>query len=185
MPVFSFKTKISFLTNDFKTSAVTPAFFNSSERFTDIFFFDNTDADGMARVIASIPDLSRCLCVVISKSGGTKETRNGMLIAEESYKAAGLDFAKHACAVTGEKSELDNYAIKNNWLGRFPTGVALDVSPGDHPGRSFYAPARSRHSTIETTARSCESLEAAPRTNRARSIPETILTAGVTAACDP
>ena len=44
------------------------------------FFFDNTDPDGMDRVLATIgADLNRTLCIVISKSGGTKETRNGML----------------------------------------------------------------------------------------------------------
>src|ERR1051325_5596693 len=46
----------------------------------NFFSFDNTDPDGMDRVLARIEnDLGRTLCVVISKSGGTKETRNGML----------------------------------------------------------------------------------------------------------
>ena len=46
------------------------------------FAFDNTDPDGMDRVLAEIgTDLGATLCVVISKSVGTKETRNGMLEA--------------------------------------------------------------------------------------------------------
>ena len=46
----------------------------------DIFFFDNTDPDGFDRVFDRIGDrLSQTLVVVVSKSGGTKETRNGML----------------------------------------------------------------------------------------------------------
>jgi len=50
------------------------------------YFFDNTDPDGMNRVLASIgADLNRTLCIVISKSGGTKETRNGILIAKAAY----------------------------------------------------------------------------------------------------
>ena len=85
------------------------------------FFFDNTDPDGMNRVMATIgADLNRTLCIVISKSGGTKETRNGMLIARAAYENAHLDFGKHTVAVTMSGSELDKYSIKNNWLMRFP-----------------------------------------------------------------
>jgi glucose-6-phosphate isomerase len=87
----------------------------------EIFFFDNTDPDGMDKVLARIAsELGETLCVVISKSGGTKETRNGMLEAEAAYKKAGLQFAQHAVAVTGLDSELDKVAVKNNWLRRFP-----------------------------------------------------------------
>ncbi len=87
----------------------------------DIYFFDNTDPDGFDRVFDKIgKDLARTLVVVISKSGGTKETRNGMLEAEARFKAAGLDFAKHAVATTGAGSDLDNRAEKNGWLARFP-----------------------------------------------------------------
>lgn len=85
------------------------------------FFFDNTDPDGMARVIETIGiDLSRTICVVISKSGGTKETRNGMLEARAAYELRGLRFEKHAVAVTGLGSELDNYAKDSGWIERFP-----------------------------------------------------------------
>ena len=42
----------------------------------DVRFFDNTDPDGMDRVLARIgKELPRTLAVVISKSGGTPETR--------------------------------------------------------------------------------------------------------------
>ena len=51
-----------------------------------------------------ITELAQTLCVVISKSGGTKETRNGMLEAQTAYQKAGLSFAKHAVAVTGAGS---------------------------------------------------------------------------------
>ena len=86
-----------------------------------ISFFDNTDPDGMDRVVAEIGDeLATTLIVVISKSGGTKETRNGMLEAEAACKKAGIDFAKHAVAVTGVGSELDKHAVKQGWLARFP-----------------------------------------------------------------
>ena len=85
------------------------------------FFFDNTDHDGMDRVLAAIgPALNQTLCIVISKSGGTKETRNGMLIAKASFEKAGLDFGHHAIAVTSQGSELEKYALANKWLARFP-----------------------------------------------------------------
>jgi len=84
-------------------------------------FFDNTDPDGIARTLARIGGaLATTLTVVVSKSGGTKETRNGMLLAEQAYRAAGLDFAAHAVAVTGVDSELDGTARNGRWLARFP-----------------------------------------------------------------
>ena len=87
----------------------------------DIYFFDNTDPDGFDRVFDKIDKhLSQTLVVVVSKSGGTKETRNGMLEAEAKFKAKELHFGKHAVAVTGVGSELDKHAEKNEWLARFP-----------------------------------------------------------------
>ncbi len=86
-----------------------------------ISFLDNTDPDGIDRVMAQIgAELATTITLVISKSGGTKETRNGMLEAEAAYKAAGLDFAKHAVAVTGLGSELDKHSSAQGWLTRFP-----------------------------------------------------------------
>src|SRR5213083_1370039 len=87
----------------------------------NIFFFDNTDPDGFDRVFERMDDLlPQTLVVVVSKSGGTKETRNGMLEAEARFKEKGLQFNKHAVAVTGVGSDLDQYAEKNRWLARFP-----------------------------------------------------------------
>ena len=87
----------------------------------DMHFFDNTDPDGFDRVFDKIGnELARTIVVVISKSGGTKETRNGMLEAEARFKAAGLDFSKHAVAITGAGSDLDKHAEKNGWIARFP-----------------------------------------------------------------
>jgi glucose-6-phosphate isomerase len=85
------------------------------------FFFDNTDPDGMDRVLAEIGDsLAETLILVISKSGGTKETRNGMLETALAYQRAGLEFSRHAVAVTGVGSELDLLAVEQGWLARFP-----------------------------------------------------------------
>lgn len=86
-----------------------------------ISFFDNTDPDGMDYVLKQLGSrIKQTLVIVISKSGGTAETRNGMLEAQVAFKAAGLDYAKHFVAVTGEGSKLDQVAIQENWLARFP-----------------------------------------------------------------
>jgi glucose-6-phosphate isomerase len=84
-------------------------------------FLDNTDPDGIARVLARLEGrLDETLVIVISKSGGTPETRNGMLLAAKAYGDAGLDFARHAVAITGEGSRLDEQARAEHWLARFP-----------------------------------------------------------------
>ncbi len=98
---------------------VADALGNSSDRMTP-FFLDNTDPDGMDRVFSQIGNLSDCLVLVISKSGSTKETRNGMLEAQAAWKRAGLDFSKQAVAITGEGSELDKLAAAEDWITRFP-----------------------------------------------------------------
>ena len=86
-----------------------------------VHFFDNTDPDGMdyglARIGAKLP---QTLALVISKSGGTAETRNGMLEATKAFKAAGLNPAQHFVAVTGEDSKLDKVAVAEKWIARFP-----------------------------------------------------------------
>jgi len=85
------------------------------------WFFDNTDPDGIDRTLALLEGrLDRTLAVVISKSGGTPETRNGMLEAAHAWENAGLSFAAHAVAVTGEGSKLDRHAESGGWLARFP-----------------------------------------------------------------
>ena len=99
---------------------VADALGSSSDRMR-VHFFDNTDPDGMDRVLGEIgAGLGETLTIVISKSGGTKETRNGMLEARRAYQAAGLAFARHAVAVTGNGSELDRTAAEEGWLARFP-----------------------------------------------------------------
>jgi glucose-6-phosphate isomerase len=86
-----------------------------------LWFLDNTDPDGIDRVIEQLGDeLGRTLCVVISKSGGTKETRNGMLEAKSAFADRGLDFTRHAVAITKEGSELSLTARREKWLRQFP-----------------------------------------------------------------
>jgi len=85
------------------------------------FFLDNTDPDGIDRVLSEIDnDLAETLTIVISKSGGTIETRNGMVETAEAYRKKKLKFEKHAVAVTGVGSKLDIHAINEKWITRFP-----------------------------------------------------------------
>lgn len=84
-------------------------------------FIDNTDPDGFDRLLAELDEtLQQTLTVVISKSGGTKETRNAMLEVAAAYQRNGLDFAKHAVAVTQEGSTLHRQAVEQQWLQTFP-----------------------------------------------------------------
>ncbi len=87
----------------------------------DIHFLDNTDPGGMDFAFDQLgAGLAETLVVVISKSGGTAETRNGMLETEAAFAARGLDFPKQAIAVTGEGSKLGKYAEEKGWITQVP-----------------------------------------------------------------
>ncbi len=84
-------------------------------------FLDNTDPDGIDRVLKGLGDaLAETLVVAISKSGGTPETRNGMVETAASYTTRGLSFGSHAVAITQEGSALDRQAREQGFLERFP-----------------------------------------------------------------
>ena len=85
------------------------------------FFIDNTDPDGIDRVLIELEgQLELTLVLVVSKSGGTPETRNGMLEIQRAYRDAGLNFAQHAVAITQVGSKLDQIANAEGWLKTFP-----------------------------------------------------------------
>jgi glucose-6-phosphate isomerase len=87
----------------------------------NIHFIDNTDPEGIDRVLSPLQNkLSSTLVIVISKSGGTPEPRNGMIEVKKAYEKANIDFAAHAVAVTGVGSNLDKQAAEEKWLARFP-----------------------------------------------------------------
>ncbi|MCR4441530.1 MAG: glucose-6-phosphate isomerase [Peptococcaceae bacterium] len=89
--------------------------------FLKPYFLDNTDADGIDLLLKKLRDkLEETLVLVVSKSGGTVETYNGMLEIRHAYLEKGLDFAKHAVAVTMAGSKLDQLASGEGWLARFP-----------------------------------------------------------------
>lgn len=87
----------------------------------ELHFLDNTDPDGIDLALARLRgQLDQTLAVVISKSGGTPETRNGMLEAAQAFLTEGVEFAQHAVAITGAGSKLDQLAETEGWLARFP-----------------------------------------------------------------
>jgi glucose-6-phosphate isomerase len=86
-----------------------------------IHFIDNTDPEGIDRILARLQDRLPCtLVIVTSKSGGTAETRNGMLEVRRAFEARGLDFPRYAVAITGRGSTLENQALAEGWVATFP-----------------------------------------------------------------
>ncbi|MEM9908835.1 MAG: glucose-6-phosphate isomerase [Cyanobacteria bacterium P01_D01_bin.44] len=87
----------------------------------NIHFIDNTDPEGIDKTLRYIGErLKTTLVLVISKSGGTPETRNGMLEVKAAFEREGLNFAKNAVATTGPGSKLDKIAKSEGWLATFP-----------------------------------------------------------------
>jgi len=91
------------------------------EDYLNVHFFDNTDPDGIDLTLAALRGrLATTLAVVISKSGGTPETRNGMLEASQAFMTEGVEFPRQAVAITSDGSKLDQLAEEEGWLARFP-----------------------------------------------------------------
>ena len=83
-----------------------------------IYFLDNTDSAGFADLLAvMVPE--RTLHLVISKSGGTQETRNNMIAMENFYASRNLKFGDHAVAVTMQDSQLYKHAVEAGYLKIF------------------------------------------------------------------
>lgn len=84
-------------------------------------FFDNTDPDGFDRSLSRVRGrLDETLVIVVSKSGGTAETRNAAVEIARAFEAEGLSFARSAVAVTLEGSRLDRQAQAEGWIETFP-----------------------------------------------------------------
>ena len=106
-------------------SALGPQFIESALRLRKVpvkmYFVDNTDPDGIDLVLADLEkELDSTLTVIVSKSGGTIETRNGQIEVAKAYKDKGLDFSKHAVAMTGAGSKLYKLAKSEEWLEILP-----------------------------------------------------------------
>jgi glucose-6-phosphate isomerase len=86
-----------------------------------LHFIDNNDPAGIDRVLNHLRNsLNSTLVLVISKSGGTPEPRNGMIEVKKAYAGHNLEFAQYAVAITSVDSNLDKLAKDEGWLARFP-----------------------------------------------------------------
>jgi glucose-6-phosphate isomerase len=86
-----------------------------------IHFIDNNDPAGIDRVLMRVRNrLNSTLVIVISKSGGTPEPRNGTIEMKAAYAGHNLDFTKYAIAITTPDSKLDRQAKSEGWLATFP-----------------------------------------------------------------
>ncbi|MBE9207637.1 glucose-6-phosphate isomerase [Nostoc sp. LEGE 06077] len=86
-----------------------------------IHFIDNSDPAGIDRILNQLRNsLASTLVLVISKSGGTPEPRNGMIEVKKAYAGHNLDFAQYAVAITSSGSQLDKVAQSEGWLATFP-----------------------------------------------------------------
>lgn len=60
-----------------------------------VHFIDNTDPDGIARTLEGLAGrLDETLCIVTSKSGGTPEPRNAMMLVDQAFRKEKVDFSK-------------------------------------------------------------------------------------------
>jgi glucose-6-phosphate isomerase len=100
----------------FVAEALTP-----QESLLQIHFIDNSDPEGIDHVLHHLGDrLNSTLVLVVSKSGGTPETRNGMIEVQHAFANRGLQFPQHAVAITGHGSQLEQQALGENWITTFP-----------------------------------------------------------------
>jgi glucose-6-phosphate isomerase len=89
-----------------------------------IYFTDNTDPSGLYDAL-KVLDLETTLVVSISKSGGTRETKNNLIAIESAFAGAGMNAAAHMTAVTMEGSKLDTYAKDRKWLKIWPMAESI------------------------------------------------------------
>ncbi|MAE67134.1 MAG: glucose-6-phosphate isomerase [Phycisphaeraceae bacterium] len=86
-----------------------------------LHFLDNTDPDGVDRLLDDLGSrLNATLVLVVSKSGGTRETHCGMLEMTRAFENRGLSFPAQAVAITQQDSRLDRLAREDGWLVRMP-----------------------------------------------------------------
>jgi glucose-6-phosphate isomerase len=86
-----------------------------------VWFVDNTDPDGIERLLHRLGDaLATTLVVVVSKSGSTPETRNGMLLVRDALARRSLSHAGRFVAITQDGSRMDEMARVEGWLRRLP-----------------------------------------------------------------
>jgi len=84
------------------------------------YFFDNTDTHGALRKLARLSSLQESLVVVVSKSGGTRETSNVLHLLTRCFESQGLSLSQNAIAITQPESQLDLIASREQWIASIP-----------------------------------------------------------------
>ena len=92
--------------------------------YLKLYFLDNTDSAEFADLL-EVMDPETTLHLVISKSGGTQETKNNMIAMENFYAEKKLSFARHAAAITMPGSELDRHAREAGFLAVFEMAESI------------------------------------------------------------
>ncbi|MBC6421858.1 MAG: glucose-6-phosphate isomerase [Hormoscilla sp. SP12CHS1] len=86
-----------------------------------IHFIDNTDPAGIDDILIELEHrLNTTLVLVISKSGGTPDTRNGMIELQKAYESQQIPHSPHFVAITGHDSKLEKLAKSEGWVATFP-----------------------------------------------------------------
>lgn len=105
-------------------SQLGPAFVNDAlqqGRGLPVHFFDNTDPEGIARLLNGLGErLKTTLILVVTKSGGTPEPMNALALTERRLTRMGLELPGQAVAITLENSALAERATADEWLRIFP-----------------------------------------------------------------
>jgi len=83
-------------------------------------FFDNTDTHGILRKLAELSSLQESLVVVVSKSGGTRETGNVLHLLSKCFESQGLSLSQNTIAITQPESQLDQRAAREKWIASIP-----------------------------------------------------------------
>ena len=85
------------------------------------YFMDNTDPDGMDRVLSQLWEgLDSTLVIVASKSGKTMETQNCLHDTAKIFQRRGLEISRQCVAITAENTLLWHQATDENWLATLP-----------------------------------------------------------------
>lgn len=110
-----------------------------------VSFLNNTDPDGVARVIGQLgARLDTTVVLVISKSGSTPEPNNALALLRMALKARMGNDAGHLVAITVAGSQLDKTARAEGWRavlpmwehvgGRFSWSSAVGLLPAELAG---------------------------------------------------
>ncbi len=78
-----------------------------SKKGRRVHFVSNVDPDDVSAVLQEV-DVKKTLVVIVSKSGGTLETRTNEELVRERLRKEGVDPKTHMVAVTGKGSPMDN-----------------------------------------------------------------------------